>query len=272
MRSAKERSWVFSSFVVPPLVLFAPRALWALMTRPLRYTFSAPATFFGELLGVFLLAVMFLVIVPTRGFAPGGWTSAEWLVPGLLAIVTWHSAFSNAAFSVVFHRLEGGMGDMLTAPIPSLILALGWALGSTFNALLVALAAGVVLSLFVAPPVHFVLVVWWLGVGALTLSFLGILVGLYSPRFDTVSFYDTLFIYPILMLSGFLGTGQKLPLLGRILVDGNPLAQPVRALRQAWHARPLEGTERGEIFLLFALATAWIVVWSVIARGTRLRD
>ncbi|MDA7981745.1 MAG: ABC transporter permease [Alphaproteobacteria bacterium] len=259
------------SFVVPPLAVAAPRAFAALVTRPLRYTLSEPATFFGELLGVFLLAVMFLVIVPTRGFAPGGWTAAEWLVPGLLAIVAWHSAFTNAAFSVVFHRLEGGMDDMLTAPIPSLILAAGWAFGSTLNALLVALAAGLILSLFAPPPVHIVAVVLWLGVGALTLSFAGIVAGLYSPRYDTVSFYDTLFVYPILMLSGFLGTGAPLPMLGRVLVDGNPLSQPVRALRAAWHARPLEGTARGEIFLLFALAIGWIAAWSVIARGRQLR-
>ena len=163
------------------------------------------------------------------------------------------------------------MEDMLIARCRPLTLAAGWALGAAVNSLLVALGALAVLLLFAPFPASPLALFAWLALGSMALAFAGVIVGIFAPRYDNVSFYDTLFVYPLLMLSGFLGTGRSLPPLGALLVDGNPLALPVRALRQAWMARPLSGTAYGEALLLLSLAALWLAAWALVARSPRLR-
>ena len=152
--SARQRlaEAVAHPYPVPTPLRGQVRGATTLVRRQFLRATSSPAAWFGEVFGTAILAYVFLLVVPSHGYAPAGWTSAEWLAPGLLALAVWDMAFASSAYNILLDRTEGGLEDTLIPPLSLPALLFGWVGGTLVIVLPVMLIGVIVLQVFVPLP------------------------------------------------------------------------------------------------------------------------
>ena len=232
---------------------------------------SSPAAWFGEVFGTAVLAYVFLLVVPQTGYAPAGWTPAQWLAPGLLALAVWDMAFAAPAYNLLLDRTEGGLEDTLIPPLSLPALLFGWVGGALLTVLPIIAIGVVVLRFFVPFPVDLLSLVVALSLGTVFLATLGVLAGLPAKRFDDIGMWEILFVFPFLMLSAFLGAPETLPASAKFLALANPLGGVMAWIRVSWTGQDLAPFFLSVALLAVAILVLLVVAWVAMARSTWLR-
>ena len=263
---------VATEYPVPSLLRGQLRGATTLARRQFLRAASSPGAWFGEVFGTAILAYVFLLVVPTTGYAPAGWTPAEWLAPGLLALAVWDMAFASAAYNILLDRTEGGLEDTLIPPLSLPALLCGW-VGGVLLVVLPIIAIGIlVLRIFVPFPVDLLGLLAALALGTIFLATLGVLAGLHAKRFDDIGMLEILFIFPFLMLSAFLGAPETLPASAKFLSLANPLGGVMAWLRVSWIGQDFAPFFLSVCLLASAVLVLLVVAWLVMARSTWLRS
>ncbi|MBL8671514.1 MAG: ABC transporter permease [Alphaproteobacteria bacterium] len=179
--------------------------LWSLFMRELRRSTvkSWGELLFGPPLMGLLFAATFGIAAGSRDPAPLGLDMIAFLAPGLAFSAAGNFAFAGGCFPIVMGKLEGTIADELMAPLSPGELALGHALGGAVAGIACGLAVLLVLIPFA--PLTFpnpLLALAHLALGALALSTIGAIAGLWARRWDDYGAVDTLFLQPLMMLSG----------------------------------------------------------------------
>ena len=134
------------------------------------------------------------------------------IAPGILMMVTIQNSFANTSTSILVSKVNGNIVDTLMPSLSSLELSLGFMIGGVLRGLFVATGVLIVifpfLSLF---PVNLLLVYFYVMMGSITFSLLGILVGIFCKKFDKMSAVNNFIITPLSFLSGTFYSVSKLP-------------------------------------------------------------
>ena len=134
------------------------------------------------------------------------------LAPGILMMVTIQNSFANTSTSILVSKVNGNIVDTLMPSLSSLELSLGFMIGGVLRGLFVATGVLVVifpfLNLF---PVNLLTLYFYITMGSITFSLMGILVGVFCKKFDQMSAVNNFFIAPLSFLSGTFYSVSKLP-------------------------------------------------------------
>ena len=134
------------------------------------------------------------------------------LAPGILMMVTIQNSFANTSTSILVSKVNGNIVDTLMPSLSSLELSLGFMIGGALRGLFVATGVLVVifpfLNLF---PVNLNLLYFYIIMGSITFSLMGILVGIFCKKFDQMSAVNNFIIAPLSFLSGTFYSVSKLP-------------------------------------------------------------
>ena len=104
---------------------------------------------------------------------------------------------------IVYDKLEGMIGDVIGAPLTPLEITAGFLLSATGNGLVTGAVVLALMAAFVELPLHAPLVVLGFAVASSALFALaGVVVGLWSERWDNYSAAETFLILPLGLLSG----------------------------------------------------------------------
>ena len=134
------------------------------------------------------------------------------LAPGILMMVTIQNSFANTSTSILVSKINGNIVDTLMPSLSPLELSLGFMIGGTLRGLFV--ATGVLLVIFPflgLLPINILLVYFYVMMGSVTFSLLGILVGIFCNKFDQMSAVNNFIIAPLSFLSGTFYSVRKLP-------------------------------------------------------------
>jgi len=168
--------------------------------------------------------------------APTDLTAFGYLFPGtLMLIVMFAAVFST--ISIIEDRRAGFLQSVLVAPVPRTAIVLGKLLGGTI------LAAGQALLILAAAPflgmgitlTGWLLAAATLGITAFSFTGLGFLL---AWRLDSTQGFHAimnLFLMPMWLLSGALFPTTGAPIWLRRIMQANPMAHAVDALRLALH-------------------------------------
>ena len=134
------------------------------------------------------------------------------LAPGILMMVTIQNSFANTSTSILVSKVNGNVVDTLMPSLSSLELSLGFMIGGALRGLFVATGVLIVifpfLNLF---PVYLFTLYFYIAMGSITFSLLGILVGIFCKKFDQMSAVNNFIIAPLSFLSGTFYSVSKLP-------------------------------------------------------------
>lgn len=249
-------------------------ALWALYRRELmRFIRIAPESLGGALISSLLFLAVFTIAWPDRLQLQPGVSALAFLAPGIAAYALFHNAFENAAFGLLYDKLEGMLGDILMAPLTPAEVLTGYVAAAATGGLITGTAVLAGLALLVPLPLAAVApLLAFAVVGTLLFALLGFLTGMWAEKWDRYAVIDTFMVMPLGMLSGTFFTPSVLPEAGRLAMQANPVFYLIDGFRSGFtgtaEAPPLLG------FLLCATLTFALAlfVWRLLRRGWRVQS
>ncbi len=224
---------------------------------------------------VITTALYFLVF----GFALGGMVRevngvsyVRFIVPGLVMLALIQNSFLNTASSMFIHKMQGTIIDLLVAPLSPMELLGAFTLAAVGRGLLVGAIVWLVAALFtgfgMAHPgwvLAFALLV------ATEFSLFGLIVAIWSDKFEQLNLVPTFVITPLTFLGGVFYSARMLPEPWAAITKLNPVLYMVEGLRYG-----IIGQANASPWLGLGLTAALtlasgVVVWLMLARGYKLR-
>jgi ABC-2 type transport system ATP-binding protein len=196
----------------------------------------------------------------------------RFLVPGLVMLGVINNSFLNTSSSLFILKLQGTIVDLLVTPLSYLeILAAFLAAGAT-RALIVGGMTWATAALFVGPYVPHPVEALLAGlVVALGFAAAGLIVALWSEKFEQVNFIPTFVITPLAFLGGVFYSAAMLPPGFRIVLHLNPIYYMIESMRFALIGHNVERPWAG--FAVIVGISGILVMWALwlLRRGYKLR-
>ena len=149
--------------------------------------------------------VIFTLALGQGGREVLGVSFATFVAPGLIVMAVMQNAFQNSSFSFLSGKMQGTIVDFLMPPLTEAELMLGMVAAAVTRGVLVGGALALIMSLW--PEVSLAVahpwaVVWFGLMGAIFLSFFGLLTSIWAEKFDHNAAITNFFVTPLTMLSG----------------------------------------------------------------------
>ena len=247
--------------------------LWTLYSKEVRrflkvglQTVAAPA------ITTLIFMVVFVFSLGTWRPEVVGIPFSEFLAPGLIMMALIQNAFANTSSSLLIAKLQGNIVDYLMIPLSTAEFTFAMCMSGVTRGLVVAVAVGGCMGVFVSlEVVHWWAVVYFSVGASLLLSLLGLLVGIWSHKFDHLQAITSFIIIPLSMLSGTFYSISTMPEALYVVSKYNPFFYMIDGFRYGF----LDHAETN-IFVGVALIAAFnVLLWSLCYRllhtGWRMR-
>ena len=156
----------------------------------------------------------------------------EFLVPGLVMMSVLQNAFANSASSLVQSKIMGNLVFLLLTPLSAWHWFIAYVGAALLRGLMV--GAGVYLvTLWYAPPQAAALgwIVAFAVLGALLMSVLGLLAGLWADKFDQMAVFQNFIVMPMTFLAGVFYSIHSLPPVWQAVSRFNPFFYMIDGFR-----------------------------------------
>ena len=160
-----------------------------------------------------LFLLVFSVAIGNRGNLSGSIDFEVFLVPGLIMMTVLQNAFANTSSSLVISKVQGNIVDLLTPPLGPGELLFGLAMAGMTRGICVGIVTAVTLVSFAGHglPAYPLIVLAYLLLGSLALSFAGIIAGIWADKFDEMAAITNFIVQPLTFLSGTFYSISRLP-------------------------------------------------------------
>ena len=136
----------------------------------------------------------------------------RFLAPGLIMMAIVQNAFANTSSSLMIGKIQGNIVDYLMPPLSAGELLFGIVMGGITRGVAVGVAVYLAMLPFVhLPPLHPLLIAFYVVAASLMLSLLGLLAGLWADKFEQIAAVTNFVITPLSFLSGTFYSVQALP-------------------------------------------------------------
>ena len=181
-----------------------------------------------------LYLAIFTVALGGSGRKVMGIHFADFIAPGLIVMAMMQNAFANSSFSLLVGKIQGNIVDYLMPPLSTGELIAGLIGAAVTRAFLVGFAVWLAMLLWpdVSVAVHRPELVLWFGLmGALMLSFLGLLTSVWAEKFDHAAAVTNFVVTPLSLLSGtFYSVHQLAPAFQKVS-HANPFFYVISGFR-----------------------------------------
>ncbi|MDX1782087.1 MAG: ABC transporter permease [Thalassovita sp.] len=189
-------------------------------------TLLAPLTTAALFLLIFSIA-----IGKTRGEVMGV-PFTTFIAPGILTMTVIQNAFANTSSSIVISKVQGNIVDTLMPPLSPLELVIGYLAGGIARGVMVAVAIGIGLALFLGiVPQHPVWALVFVTLGSALMGAIGMAAGIYSNKFDQMAAITNIVVTPLAFLSGTIYSVSALPGVMREMTHFNPVFYLIDGVR-----------------------------------------
>lgn len=224
---------------------------------------------------VVMTSLYFLVF----GFALGGRVReldgvpySQFIVPGLIMLSLIQNAFLNTASSMFVMKIQGTIVDLLVAPLSSSEILIAFMLGGIARGVLVGGIVWLVSAAFVGFQVAHPL--WMLAFALLvaaTFSLFGLMVAIWSEKFEQLNIVPTFILTPLTFLGGVFYSVSMLPAPWSTITRLNPILYMVEGLRYGLLGVNAVAPLIGLLMCLGLCVFCYVVCYWMLASGYRLR-
>lgn len=243
--------------------------LWREIERILRVWIQ---TLVSPWINALLYILVFGVVVGRRIGMFAGVEYIDFVLPGILMMSLINAGFSHSSFSVYFQRFTRHIEELLVAPLSSMEMLIGYALGGVMRGLIVGLGVYIIAVFFSAASLaHFWLFLFYSISVAMIFSLLGILIGLWSENFEQLSLLLTFVITPLTFVGGVFNSVVMLPPLAQMIARWNPFFYFVDGLRYAMIGVREANVWIGVAIIVFCILVLGGLTWRLFSKGWKIR-
>ncbi len=206
-----------------------------------------------------LYFIVFGAAIGSRIDQVGGISYGAFIVPGLIMLNLLTNSISNASFGIYFPKFVGTVYEMLSAPVSTLEVILGYVGAAASKAvilgIIILITAGFFIDLQIAHPVMMMVFIL---LTALSFSLFGFILGIWADNFEKLSVVPTLLVTPLVFLGGSFYSTDMLPEPWQTVSHFNPVLYLVSGLRWSFY-------EISEVSVMLSLASILIFMFSCLA-------
>jgi ABC-2 type transport system permease protein len=197
----------------------------------------------------------------------------DFIMPGLVMMSIITNSYANVVSSFYGAKYSRHIEEMQVAPVPNLVILLGFVSGGIARGISVGVAVTLVSLLFTEFSVHNPFVV--LLVALLTsclFSMAGLINAIFANSFDDISIVPTFVLTPLTYLGGIFYSIALLPEFWQKVSLGNPILYMVNSFRYGFR-----GSSDIDLGVALAVIVAFIVILAAVSlvllqRGTGIRQ
>lgn len=219
-----------------------------------------------------LYFIIFGSLIGPRIGVMGGFSYMQFIAPGIIMMAIINNAYANVVSSFFGAKFQKHIEEMLIAPIPNIIILLGFISGGIARGLMVGVVVTVVALFFTELKVHSVPVV--ISVVLLTsilFSLGGLINAIFARKFDDISIIPTFVLTPLIYLGGVFYSINLLPEFWQKVSALNPILYMVNAFRYGMLGiSDIDITKAFVIIILFILALGTFAM-VLLNRGTGIK-
>ncbi len=249
------------------------RGLWTLYVKEVRRFLSIfTQTLLAPVVTTLLFLAIFALALGGAGRQTAGVDYIAFLAPGLIMMSLMQNAFANTSSTILVSKIQGNIVDVLMPPLSAAELTLGIAGGGLTRGLMVAVAAGLAVSVFAPLGANNLLIsVFYAVNGALMLSLLGMIGGIWAEKFDHIAAVTNFIIMPLSFLSGTFYSVERLPENWRFIADFNPFFYLIDGFRYGFIGHADGSLAVGAVVVLVVNVALWALTHRMFAVGYRLK-
>lgn len=225
-----------------------------------------------------LYLVIFTVALGARSAVHVGGATvafADFIAPGLIVMGMMTNAFANSSFSLLVGKMQGTIVDYLMPPLSTAELLAGLVGAAVTRAFLV--GAALWLAMLLWPGVHVgltdLLAVLWFGLmGALLLSFVGVLTSIWADKFDHAAAVTNFVVQPLALLSGTFYSVDRLAPAFRAVSHANPIFYVISGFRGGFLGVADSSVAFGAVLLLAINVALGVVCYLLLRSGWKIKS
>jgi ABC-2 type transport system permease protein len=185
-----------------------------------------------------LYFVVFGAAIGARMQAIDGVSYGAFIIPGLVMLSLLTQSISNASFGIYFPKFTGTIYELLSAPVSSVEIVLGYVGAAATKSLLLGLIILATARLFVPFSVlHPVWMLVFLALTAVTFSLFGFIIGIWADSFEKLNLVPLLIVTPLTFLGGSFYSIEMLPPFWQTVTLFNPVVYLINGFRWSFFAK-----------------------------------
>ncbi|PPR15281.1 MAG: Inner membrane transport permease YadH [Alphaproteobacteria bacterium MarineAlpha9_Bin3] len=146
------------------------------------------------------------------------------IVPGLVMLSVLMQSVTNAAFAIYFPKFIGTINELLSAPLSTLDIIIGYIGAATTKSfcigIIILLTAHMIVPINIIHPIYMIL---FLFLTCFSFSSFGFIIGLWAKNFEQLNLVPMLIITPLVFLGGSFYSISMLPIFWQKISMINPV-------------------------------------------------
>ncbi len=196
----------------------------------------------------------------------------SFIVPGLIMLTLMTQSISNASFGIYFPKFIGSIFELLSAPVSSFEIVLGYVGAAATKSIILGLIILATASLFV--PLQFAHPAWmflFLVLTALTFSLFGFIIGILAKNFEQLQIIPLLIVTPLVFLGGSFYSIDMLPPFWQNVTLFNPVVYLISGFRWSFYEISDVSVEVSLAMITVFLAMCMTTVWWIFKTGYKVK-
>jgi ABC-2 type transport system permease protein len=226
----------------------------------------------SPVLSTSLYFVVFGAAIGSRITEIDGVPYGTFIVPGLIMLMLLTQSVSNASFGIYFPRFTGTIYELLSAPVSSFEIVLGYVGAAATKSIILGLIVLATSWLFVPMSIaHPFWMLSFLVLTAVTFSLLGFIIGIWADGFEKLQVIPLLVITPLTFLGGSFYSINVLPPVWQTISLFNPVVYLISGFRWSFFESSDVGVGISLAATMAFLAAGLATVWWMFRTGYRLK-
>lgn len=200
-----------------------------------RFFRTLTQSFISPVISTSLYFVVFGAAIGSRIQEVEGVSYGTFIVPGLIMLSVITQAISNGSFAIYFPKFVGTIFELLSAPVNSFEIVIGYVGAAATKALFIGVVILVTANFFVDITIaHPFAMVMFLMLTTITFSLLGFIIGIWAKSFEQLQLVPLLIVTPLIFLGGSFYSITMLPPVWQTISMFNPVVYLISGFRWAF--------------------------------------
>ena len=197
-----------------------------------RFTRIWMQTILPPSIGMALYFIIFGSLIGPRIGMMNGFNYIEYIAPGLIMMAIINNSYGNVVSSFFGAKFQKHIEEMLVAPIPNIIILMGFVVGGVARGICVGVVVTLVALFFTKLSVHN----WGITIAVVLLTSIafslgGMINAIFAEKFDDIAIIPNFVLAPLIYLGGVFYSINMLPEFWQRISEFNPILYMVNAFR-----------------------------------------